>query len=159
VLARVFADFPKVMGREVAAFIGPDDTQPDRPGGIMWEPVRQDFGPPVRTTGGPGDDGPCATALWEVLVSIWGETFEHAQVLTDLFIGAGHRLLSAHSFKAVRAEWNAGAVGSKGAVCRLTVQISAPVLKVPVPARPIDTLNVTHTMGNDSVVTPQTLES
>jgi hypothetical protein len=160
-LVKVFADFPAVLGADVA-FAGPDDARVEgRPQRINWRPVRSDYNPLKRASNFDRNPLNPVTNAWpeqafmvcsvQVLVEVWGKNYKATQELKDRFLGVAYHLLSLHSFGVLSDEWNTGQTGEAGAVCSVLISVSVPVLKVQLPSRPITAVTATHQLGNGVV--------
>lgn len=155
----LFVPIRTVLGPEL--LYGPDDKDiPNRAPRIVWDALGGRALPPTRTGGGPGAEGPLATAQWRLRAEIWGESFEAAKALFDRFVGITHRFLSTHSFGLGDWTWATGVTGRAGSVCLLDFYINAPIPKLAKTTAPLEQVNVAHKIGTvDTFTVNHTLEN
>jgi hypothetical protein len=150
-LEDVFAEFPARLGPEVK-FVGPEGRDAiSSPPRIAWLPRSAALIPPKRIGGGPGDDGAVYTRQWDVVVEVWGEDLETTEDLADLLLATAQDLLSQHGFRGGQEVWDLGGVSGKGVVCRLTINVLAPVLRTIRPTRSITAIAATYRLDDTQV--------
>lgn len=124
-------------GGETVRFVGPDNADDTGdPPRVAWVPVGARRQSARRTGGGPRDEGAIATRQWAIAIEVWGADLAHAETLVDQFLGVLHELGSHHTFPPDGEEvWDTGGVTARGATCRLTIFINAPVRRLSQPTR------------------------
>lgn len=131
-LTAIFEPFADALGPENCAFVGPDKVDSaGRPPRISWNPIEADHLAARRTGGLAGDDGPILTRRWLIQIDIRGKNLDDTERLADLFLATAHDLLSQHTYKPGKEQWNPGGVTANGSHCLMVIAIERPVLRTP----------------------------